>query len=447
MQGFRYALHRSGSAEAQFRRFAGARRFVWNKALALQREAHARNEPIPRYVALCRLLPTWKIEHPWLSEIHSQVLQQALKDLDRVWTKRFKDLTAVKRGTLKLDAAAGEPSFRRYGIGDSFRYPQPKPEHIDVASGRVFLPKLGWVRYRNSRKPEGVIRQITVSLDAGRWMIALTMETKKSAGSRPCAGEIIAADHGVTDTLALSTGQRIAPLNAYRTSRFKLRRYQRSVSRKTEAQKKSMGLDPKAPFPKGVHPPKSNRQHRAELKMAKCHRKIANQRRDWAHKLTTLLADLSGIVVLEDLKTKNMTANAKGDAETPGRNVRQKAGLNTSILDQGWYLIEQLLGYKVAWRGGELLKVSAAYTSQRCACCGHIDAVNRKGKRFRCTACGHANDADINAAQNILAAGLAVLASRKQNILTARADVEDVVKPCRPAKRQPAGTGNHHGSL
>ena len=430
LQGFRYALHRSSSAEAQFRRFAGARRFVWNKALAYQLEARGRGDPIPRYAAVCKRLTGWKIEHPWLCEIHSQVLQQALKDLDRAWSKRFKDLATIKRGTLRLDAAAGDPSFRRYGVGDSFRYPQPKPEHVDAANGRVFLPKIGWVRYRDSRKSEGDIKQITVSLDAGRWMIALTMEAEKVL---PCGEEIIGADRGVTDTLALSIGRRVAPLNAYTRSMHRLRRYQRAVSRKVEAQKQAMGLDPKAPFPKGVRPAKTNRQRRAESKVAKCHRKISNQRRDWAHKLTTELADQAAVMVLEDLKTRNMTASAAGTAEAPGRNVRQKAGQNRSILDQAWFMIEQMLSYKLAWRGGEVIKVPAAYTSQRCSCCGHVSPDNRNKKAFLCGACGHAEDADLNAAKNILAAGLAVLARRT----TGSADVEDSALSGRPVKRQP----------
>ncbi|MBE7540564.1 MAG: IS200/IS605 family element transposase accessory protein TnpB [Opitutaceae bacterium] len=434
LQSYRYAMHRAKPLEARFRRFAGARRWVWNKALALQFDARSRGEKAPRYVDLANRLPRWKLEHPWLKEIHSQVLQQALKDLDRAWAKRFKDLSAVKRGEMRPMDAAGEPSFRRYGIGDSFRYPQPKPEHVDAANGRVFLPKIGWARYRNSRRPEGQPKQITVSLDAGRWVVSITSEVERQAGALPCAGEVIGADRGVTDTLALSNGHRVAPLNALKRSAYRLKRYQRAVARKIEAQKRAMGLDPKAPFPKGVRPGKSNRQRRAEQRVARCHRHIANQRRDWLHKETTQIANRAAVVVLEDLNIRNMTASAKGCAEAPGRNVRQKAGLNRAILDQGWHALEALLRYKLGWRGGEVIKVSPAYTSQKCSCCGHVDAASRNGKHYLCTACGHAEDADINAAKNILAAGLAVLAGRT----AARMDVEDAVQPSRPMKRQPA---------
>ena len=242
--------------------------------------------------------------------------------------------------------------------------------------------------------------------------------------------------------MALSNGQRVAPLNAYRNTLVRLARYQRGVSRKIEAQKRSMGLYPKKSFPRGVHPPKSNRQRRAETRVARCHRKIAAQRRDWLHKLTTCLANDNAVVMLEDLKVKNMTASAAGTIEMPGKRVAQKRGMNRSILDQGWGLLERMLGYKLAWRAAQLIKVPAPYTSQKCSCCGHIDAANRKDKKFFCVKCSHADDADINAAKNILAAGLAVLARQTPG----NADVEGMVLSGRPirtgkpgrAKRQPA---------
>ena len=101
-----------------------------------------------------------------------------------------------------------------------------------------------------------------------------------------------------------------------------------------------------------------------------------------------------------------MTRSSQGDIESPGTNVAQKRGLNRAILAQGWAELARMLGYKLTERGGTLVKVPPAHTSQRCATCGEIDADSRHGRVFRCTTCGHAADADVNAAQNILAAGL-----------------------------------------
>ena len=145
IQGLRYALYKT-SREALLRRFAGARRFIYNKGLDAQLKARENGETMPRYVELANRLPAWKNDHPWLKEIHSQVLQQAIKDLDRAWSRRFKDLAKLKRREIRLEDVAGEPSFRRRGEGDTFRYPQPKQAHVDAANGRIFLPKIGWLR-------------------------------------------------------------------------------------------------------------------------------------------------------------------------------------------------------------------------------------------------------------------------------------------------------------
>ena len=117
------------------------------------------------------------------------------------------------------------------------------------------------------------------------------------------------------------------------------------------------------------------------------------------------------VVVLEDLKVRNMSASASGSVENPGRNVRAKSSLNKAILDQGWYEFRRQLAYKLAWRGGTLLTVSPQNTSRQCSRCGYVDAGNRKSQAiFRCQACGYETNADLNAAINIQAAGHAVSA-------------------------------------
>jgi putative transposase len=125
------------------------------------------------------------------------------------------------------------------------------------------------------------------------------------------------------------------------------------------------------------------------------------------HQVGTIISKNHALVVLENLKVGNMTGSAKGTVEAPGRNIRQKSGLNKSILDQGWGMLKRMLGYKLQWSGGMLILVDPAYTSQTCSVCGHVDAGNRPDqKTFRCLHCGHDDHADVNAAQNILARGL-----------------------------------------
>jgi putative transposase len=136
------------------------------------------------------------------------------------------------------------------------------------------------------------------------------------------------------------------------------------------------------------------------------HTKIANARKDFLHKASTQIASAHARVIVEDLGVKNMSASARGTAYEPGRRVRQKAGLNRSILDQGWAEFRRQLEYKLAWRGGELLAVPAAYTSQTCPECGHVSKDNRQTQAvFACVACGHTGNADWVAAVNILERG------------------------------------------
>ncbi|MTD66005.1 transposase [Escherichia coli] len=246
LQAFKFQLRPGGQQEREMRRFAGACRFVFNRALALQNENHeAGNKYIP-YGKMASWLVEWKnaTETQWLKDSPSQPLQQSLKDLERAYKNFFQKRAAF-------------PRFKTRGQNDAFRYLQGVK--LDQENSRIFLPKLGWMRYRNNRQVTGVVKNVTVS--------------------------------------------------------------------------------------------------------------------------------------------------------QPGRNVRAKSGLNRSILDQGWYEMRRQLEYKQLWRGGQVLAVPPAYTSQRCACCGHTAKENRLSQsKFRCQVCGYTANADVNGARNILAAGHAVLA-------------------------------------
>jgi putative transposase len=189
-------------------------------------------------------------------------------------------------------------------------------------------------------------------------------------------------DMGIAVFAAMSNGETIAPGDFGRKALRALRKAQRAVARKARG---------------------SANRRKAVRRVAKIHRRVANARKDYLHKISTAIAQNHGMVVVEALRVRNMSASAKGTAEAPGRNVRQKAGLNRSILDQGWRMFRTLLGYKLAERGGRLVEVSPAYTSQTCAVCGAVDPASRQSQAlFACTACGHTANADINAARNIL---------------------------------------------
>jgi putative transposase len=150
--------------------------------------------------------------------------------------------------------------------------------------------------------------------------------------------------------------------------------------------------------------------HKTKSKVAKVHSKISRIRHDWLQKTTTEITKNHGIVCVEDLSVRNMTASARGTAENPGRNVRQKAGLNRSILRNSWGEFVRQIAYKLEWSGGTMVKVPAPHTSQKCSSCGHTDQKNRtEQSKFSCVRCGFEEHADVNAAKNILEAGLSLL--------------------------------------
>ena len=151
----------------------------------------------------------------------------------------------------------------------------------------------------------------------------------------------------------------------------------------------------------------SERRVRTKKRVAKWPQRIANARKNRNHHASKVIAAKASTVYIEALNTKGMTASAKGTVEKPGKNVKQKAGLNRSILATGWGQFEQMVSYKCR----EVIKVPAAYTSQRCAICGHTEKDNRKTqKTFKCVACGHKINADYNASANILASGIGAAA-------------------------------------
>jgi putative transposase len=155
----------------------------------------------------------------------------------------------------------------------------------------------------------------------------------------------------------------------------------------------------------------SNNRKKPKKKLQKLHYKIANTRRDFLHKTTTEISKNHGIIAMEGLKVKNMSKSAKGTIDEPGTNVAAKTGLNKSITDQGWYEFQRQLTYKQQWLGGKVVLVNPINTSRKCSRCNHVAAKNRQSQAlFQCQSCDYQENADLNAAKNILAAGHVVRA-------------------------------------
>ncbi|MFW7270224.1 RNA-guided endonuclease InsQ/TnpB family protein [Gluconacetobacter sp. Hr-1-5] len=370
-----YRLYPDGEQREALAQIAGACRSVYNLALEQRRDWWQRHKDRTgrsiSFAGQCRELTELRREVDWLREAPSQVLQQALRDLDRAYQNFF-------------SGRAGYPSPRRKGLHDSFRFPEPGSlgvERTGKRTGRIKLPKLGWVAFRGWYELPGVIRNITISRRAGQWFASVqwAREVEEPA---PTVLAPVGIDMGVAVFAAMSSGETVAPGDFGRKALCALRKAQRAVSRKKKG---------------------SANRRKAVRRVQTLHARVASARKDFLHKISTTIAKSHGTVVVEALQVRNMSASAKGTVDEPGRKVRQKAGLNRSILDQGWRLFRTLLGYKLAERGGSLVEVPPAYTSQTCSACESLDPTSRVSQaRFVCTTCGHTENADINAAKNIL---------------------------------------------
>ena len=400
--GFQYELYTTDEQRSALSRNAGCRRFVFNKALELQNERKKNGLSLLRYKELCLELVKWKKEEKtvFLKAAMSQPLQQALKDLDRAIADSFRP---------KSDSAHKEwPKFKSKDIGDGFRIPQFKPEHIDDANGRVKLPKIGWMRYRKSRPlafkcadgsmKSGTVRQIHIKKDCGHWFVVFTTEFDIEM---PDPKELdVGIDLGVVHAVATSDGQ-FFDLNTGRIKELEkeIARYQRKVALNRSSRLKLAKEGRAEAFDKT----KPSRKRRRLLeKLQKLHRRVRHIRRDFQMKTAHTLAQEYGCVYVEDLKTRNMTKSAKGTLENPGKNVKQKSGLNRAILRTGFFGMRQAIEWQQYKAGGYVVAVPADYTSCECPACTCTDKRNRPRQAlFRCIGCGYENNADIVGAINV----------------------------------------------
>ncbi len=335
------------------------------------------------YNELAFWLPLWKRseEYGFLKECPSQVLQQKLKDLERAFRDCFDKNQPLKR----------LPVFKKRGLNEGIRFPQG----FKIDNRRLFLPKIGWVGFYKSCPITGTIKNITITNQGGHWYASIQVEQLIEIGKHSSDSEI-GIDAGIKCFAALSDGTMIEGVNSFRKHEEILTREQRKLSRKQRG---------------------SSNWKKQKRIISRLHLSIANVRSDYLHKLSTEISENQAKVYVEELQIRNMSASARGTIEEPGRNIKAKAGLNKSILDQGWFEFRRQLDYKLCWRGGMLVEVNPRHTSQRCSCCGHIAKENRLSQAlFRCQACGYEENADINAAKNIKTVGQTGMACEANRI-------------------------------
>jgi putative transposase len=370
-RGYTYALRPTAEQAVLFEQFAGICRLVWNLALD-QRLNHWRNFQATtgdnlNYVAQARELTKLRAEVDFVRAVPQQSQQRTLKALDEAFRRAWQ-------------GKSGYPKFKRKGVSDAFSFNgrEIRVKKVNRRWSRVRLPKIGWVKFRDTRPIRGNIVEVAVTRTALEWQVSIGCKLAEDGPAIPGA---VGIDRGITVPMMLSDGTSYALPAGVDVLDKRIRKAQRVASRRKRG---------------------SARHAKANRRVAKLRARQARIRKHWAHTTTTDICRRHGTVVVERLRTQNMTASVAGTIAAPGRNVSQKRGLNRAILNVGWHQIDIMLAYKA----GSLIKVNPAYSSQTCGSCGATDSRSRKNQAsFVCTSCGHRDNADRNAAVVILNRG------------------------------------------
>ena len=389
-------LPTSRTKARQMFQIAGACRFVWNhfREKNLGDYQNFKNgkgtQPPVSFFSLGVEFSKLRHETDWLRKLPAHPVRYTLKH----FADALKQAMQGKKGFPK-------PRSRRQTI-PSFTLPSEENFGIKKLNEKYSLlriPLVGWVKLtRRGGNPyeDNVPKQVVLRHDGRRWRAFVFYEVEVE--EKLDDGKVLGVDMNVRQ-IATSDGH-FYFLPDLRRKEARRKKYQRRMARQVKG---------------------SNRRKDTKKKLAKVSRKIVNIRKNWVHQTTKEVADRYGIVVVENLNVKVMTASAKGTVENPGKNVRQKARLNKGVLDTAFGEIRKKLEYKC----GRLIEVNPAYTSQTCSECGHADEENRKTQaRFQCVSCGFASNADTNAAMNIRRLGMARLHGEGSGISTAPANRE-----------------------
>lgn len=393
-----FTLNLSKEQVAEFKKYGGARGFVYNLMLEEREIAysqwksgnhsekvHFRQMDQSASLSLLKKMP----EASFLREVPSQILQQACLDLHKSFESFFK-------------GQKGYPKKHKKSIsGYKFRFPDPKQfslEFVNRNNAIIDLPKIGKVRFKTGGRKipdSGRIRSCTIK---GRpsgesWTISFNLgmpleDFKENYTEKIKSHEdsSIGIDRGIKIAMQLSSGESfIFPDEEIKLIEKKIAKIQKALRKKKKF---------------------SKNWRKVQLKIGLLHTRISNIRQDWIHKTTTTIAKKHGFVVIENLKLKNMSKSASGSIEEPGKNVSQKSGLNRSLLRMGMGEQARQLEYKCNWYGSHLIKVDPKNSSRECHSCGHTEAGNRKNQSdFECLSCKLVMNADLNASKVILARG------------------------------------------
>jgi putative transposase len=302
------------------------------------------------------MLPEYKKEHPEYKAVHSQILQDVLKRLDNAYKNFF-------------EGRAGYPKFKDKYHYNSITLPQCDAKRNFGKEGYVYIPNIGHIKMKSHREfAADAVKTINIKYHGGKWYANLSIEIDEEAPQQE-ASKCVGVDKGIHSIAATSEGELYNNPKWLNKTEKRLKRLQRQMSKKKKGGK--------------------NRD-KAKKRLAKLHEKVANQRKDYLHKISYNIVKNYDIICVEELQTKNMMKNHK---------------LAKSIANAGWGMLDTFLEYKAKKAGKTFIKVDPAYTSQRCSRCGEIVEKDLSVRVHKCK-CGLEIDRDVNAAINIKYDGL-----------------------------------------
>lgn len=386
MQYFKYRLKLNNSERAILSEWIGTNRCLYNLALAQRqmidsREVKARSGSPVNYNYQAAELKSLKQEFEWFKNVPGQTLQQTLMQLDGAFKRFWNGLSSFpkfKKKSQDMGIKIPKGKTKKNPVGN-FHF----PDHSNPRKGYIKLPKVDKpFRFHKHREMEGEVKAVTIRKEGRDFYISVLCDMgDKYDNVENQNSNVIGIDRGIAKSLAYSDGRfGELPKPLIKSLELKISHLQVVLSRKLKF---------------------SNSWRKLKVRISKLHKRITRIRHDFLWKTAHNLSKNHAVVVLEALKTSNMSRSAKGSLENPGKNVAAKSGLNRSILREGWYMFSQMLEWECKKHGSRVIYVNPRNTSLTCSSCGKVEKSSRKDQaRFECS-CGFFANADTNAAINI----------------------------------------------